>query len=46
VISDARTGAGGRIVPVALADRDVTSRAFNDVKREIAGLVHSMPAPV
>jgi NitT/TauT family transport system ATP-binding protein len=46
VISDARTGAGGRIVPVALADRDVTSPTFNEVKREIAELVHSVPAPV
>jgi NitT/TauT family transport system ATP-binding protein len=43
VTADARTGARRRIVPVELADRDVTSPAFNEVKREIAELVHSVP---
>ncbi len=35
-----------RIVPVDLADRDVTAPAFNAVKREIAELVHAVPKPV
>ncbi|MCZ2804795.1 ABC transporter ATP-binding protein [Modestobacter sp. VKM Ac-2983] len=35
-----------RIVAVDLADRDVTSPAFNAVKREIAELVHTVPAAV
>jgi NitT/TauT family transport system ATP-binding protein/sulfonate transport system ATP-binding protein len=35
-----------RVVPVDLAERDVTSPAFNAVKREIAELVHSVPAAV
>jgi NitT/TauT family transport system ATP-binding protein len=35
-----------RIVPVDLADRDVTAPAFNAVKREIAELVHTVPEPV
>ncbi|KGH47600.1 sulfonate ABC transporter ATP-binding protein [Modestobacter caceresii] len=35
-----------RIVPVDLTDRDVTSPAFNAVKREIADLVHTVPATV
>jgi NitT/TauT family transport system ATP-binding protein len=35
-----------RIVPVDLADRDVTAPAFNAVKREIAELVHAVPEPV
>ena len=30
-----------RIVPVDLADRDVTSPAFNEIKREISELVHA-----
>jgi NitT/TauT family transport system ATP-binding protein len=34
------------IVPVDLADRDVTAPAFNEVKREISELVHSAPAAV
>jgi NitT/TauT family transport system ATP-binding protein len=34
-----------RIVPVDLADRDVTAPAFNAVKREIAELVHAVPEP-
>ena len=29
------------VVPVQLTDRDVTGQAFNEVKREIAALVHS-----
>jgi len=32
------------IVPVDLPDRDVTSPAFNEVKRQIAELVHTVPA--
>jgi NitT/TauT family transport system ATP-binding protein/sulfonate transport system ATP-binding protein len=32
------------IVPVDLADRDVTSPAFNEIKRQIAALVHKVPA--
>lgn len=39
-------GSVRRIVPVDLADRDVTSPAFNAVKREIADLVHTAPALV
>ena len=39
-------GSISRIVPVELADRDVTSPAFNAVKREIAELVHTVPVPV
>ncbi len=35
-----------RIVPVELADRDVTALEFNAVKREIAELVHAVPAAV
>jgi NitT/TauT family transport system ATP-binding protein len=35
-----------RVVPVELADRDVTAPAFNAVKREIADLVHAAPAGV
>ena len=35
-----------RVVTVDLADRDVTSPAFNEVKREIAELVHTVPAAV
>jgi len=31
------------IVPVDLTDRDVTSPAFNEVKRQIAELVHTVP---
>jgi NitT/TauT family transport system ATP-binding protein len=31
------------VVPVDLADRDVTSPAFNEVKRQIAALVHTVP---
>jgi NitT/TauT family transport system ATP-binding protein len=32
-----------RIVPVRLADRDVTAPDFNAIKREIADLVHEVP---
>jgi len=32
-----------RVVPVELADRDVTAPEFNAVKREIADLVHAVP---
>lgn len=35
-----------RVVPVDLDDRDVTAPAFNAVKREIAELVHAVPAGV
>ena len=35
-----------RVVPVELADRDVTAPAFNAVKREIAELAHAAPAGV
>jgi NitT/TauT family transport system ATP-binding protein len=35
-----------RVVPVELADRDVTSPEFNEVKRQIADLVHAAPAGV
>jgi NitT/TauT family transport system ATP-binding protein len=35
-----------RVVPVELADRDVTAPAFNAVKREIADLVHAAPVGV
>ena len=34
------------VVPVDLADRDVTSPAFNEVKRQITELVHTVHAPV
>ncbi|MGY1841758.1 MULTISPECIES: ABC transporter ATP-binding protein [unclassified Modestobacter] len=33
------------VVPVDLADRDVTAPAFNAVKRQIADLVHTAPVP-
>ena len=33
-----------RVVPVELATRDVTAPEFNAVKREIADLVHAVPA--
>jgi len=35
-----------RVVPVELAARDVTAPEFNAVKREIAELVHAVPAEV
>ncbi len=38
-------GLRAAVVPVQLTDRDVTSAAFNEVKRQIAGAVHTVAVP-